>query len=119
MIVAPRTGVEMFGSVAQVVKALKAFADHYDPRSGSVMIASNKTTDVDADPFRRQRGEQQGAVQIPREGERRADRVNRVDRDPQCGRSRSEHYPSRVSLVCVKRLYTPVSRRPGRLVDER
>jgi DNA-directed RNA polymerase specialized sigma subunit len=35
------------------VRSLKAFRDYYDPRSSSVMIASKKTTDVDADPFRR------------------------------------------------------------------
>jgi DNA-directed RNA polymerase specialized sigma subunit len=43
----------MFETVGQAVKALKAFRDYYDPRSSSVLIASNKTTDVDADPFRR------------------------------------------------------------------
>jgi DNA-directed RNA polymerase specialized sigma subunit len=43
----------MFQTVGQTVKALKAFRDYYDPRSSSVLIASNKTTDVDADPFRR------------------------------------------------------------------
>lgn len=43
----------MFETVGHVVKALKAFRDYYDPRSASVLIASNKTTDVDADPFRR------------------------------------------------------------------
>ncbi|MFN2613490.1 MAG: sigma factor-like helix-turn-helix DNA-binding protein [Actinomycetota bacterium] len=43
----------MFGSVDQVVKALKAYRDYYHPKSSSVLIASRKTTDVDADPFRR------------------------------------------------------------------
>ncbi|HVL33323.1 MAG TPA: sigma factor-like helix-turn-helix DNA-binding protein [Actinomycetota bacterium] len=43
----------MFQTVGQVVKALKAFRDYYHPKSASVLIASNKTTDVDADPFRR------------------------------------------------------------------
>jgi DNA-directed RNA polymerase specialized sigma subunit len=36
-----------------VVKGLKAYRDYYGPKSSSVLIASNKTTDVDADPFRR------------------------------------------------------------------
>jgi DNA-directed RNA polymerase specialized sigma subunit len=44
---------QMFGSARDVVKALEAFRDHYDPRSGSVMIATTKATDIDADPFRR------------------------------------------------------------------
>ena len=43
----------MFGTVGQVVKALKAYRDYYHPKSASVLIASSKTTDVDADPFRR------------------------------------------------------------------
>jgi len=43
----------MFQSAGQVVRALKAFSDYYDPRSSSVMVATNRTTDVDADPFRR------------------------------------------------------------------
>lgn len=43
----------MFESVGQVVRSLKAFRDYYDPKSSSVMIASSRTTDVDADPFRR------------------------------------------------------------------
>ncbi|MFA5891012.1 MAG: sigma factor-like helix-turn-helix DNA-binding protein [Actinomycetota bacterium] len=43
----------MFETVGQVVKALKAYRDYYHPRSCSVMLASRKTTDIDADPFRR------------------------------------------------------------------
>jgi len=43
----------MFESIGQVVKALKAYRDYYEPKSSSVLLASNKTTDVDADPFRR------------------------------------------------------------------
>ena len=43
----------MFETIGQVVKAMKAFRDYYDPKSSSVLLASNKTTDVDADPFRR------------------------------------------------------------------
>ncbi len=43
----------MFQSAGHVVRALKAFRDHYDPKSSSVMVAMNRTTDVDADPFRR------------------------------------------------------------------
>jgi RNA polymerase sigma factor (sigma-70 family) len=43
----------MFGSVGEVTKVLKAFRGHYDPKSVSVLVASNRTTDVDADPFRR------------------------------------------------------------------
>lgn len=42
----------MFGSIGEVVKALKAYRNYYGPKSSSVLIASNKTTDVDADPFR-------------------------------------------------------------------
>lgn len=43
----------MFKQVGDVVKALKAYRDYYDPRSSSVMVASNRSGDVDADPFRR------------------------------------------------------------------
>lgn len=43
----------MFQTVGQVVKALKSFNDYYHPKATSVLIASTKTTDVDADPFRR------------------------------------------------------------------
>ena len=43
----------MFESVGQIVRALKAFRDYYDPKSSSVLYFSKKTTDVDADPFRR------------------------------------------------------------------
>lgn len=43
----------MFKSESQVVRALKAFSHYYDPKSSSVLVAMNRTTDVDADPFRR------------------------------------------------------------------
>lgn len=44
----------MFSTVGQVVRALKAFRDYYHPKSASiVLLAGSKTTDVDADPFRR------------------------------------------------------------------
>lgn len=43
----------MYQTAGQVVRALKAFRDYYQPQSRSVLTASSKTTDVDADPFRR------------------------------------------------------------------
>jgi len=44
----------MFETVGQVVRALKAFGEYYHPKSGSVVLfSSSRTTDVDADPFRR------------------------------------------------------------------
>lgn len=43
----------MFQTVGQVVGALKAFREHYHPKSSGILLVSNKTTDVDADPFRR------------------------------------------------------------------
>ncbi|HEX9713373.1 MAG TPA: sigma factor-like helix-turn-helix DNA-binding protein [Actinomycetota bacterium] len=44
----------MFETVGQVARTLKAFRDYYQPKSSSVAIFNGKkTTDVDADPFRR------------------------------------------------------------------
>lgn len=43
----------MFQTVGDVMRALKAFREHYDPRSRSVMLIASTTTDVDAEPFRR------------------------------------------------------------------
>ena len=43
----------MFGNVGQVVRALKAYRDYYQPKSSGILLVSNRTTDVDADPFRR------------------------------------------------------------------
>lgn len=44
----------MFTTVGQVVRALKAFADYYHPKSSGILSAtSNRNRDIDADPFRR------------------------------------------------------------------
>lgn len=43
----------MFGTIGEVVRALKSYRDHYDPKSKSILLVSSRTTDVDADPFRR------------------------------------------------------------------
>jgi DNA-directed RNA polymerase specialized sigma subunit len=43
----------MFATVGDVVAALKTFGDFYAPRTNSVLVASGKPIDTDADPFRR------------------------------------------------------------------
>ena len=43
----------MFGTVGEVVGALKCFADFYHPKTNSVLIATGRAPEVDADPFRR------------------------------------------------------------------
>jgi RNA polymerase sigma factor (sigma-70 family) len=43
----------MFRTVGQVVRALKSYREYYHPRSSGIVLVSNRTTDVDADPFRR------------------------------------------------------------------
>ena len=43
----------MFRTVGQVARALKGFGDYYHPKSSGILLATNRTTDVDADPFRR------------------------------------------------------------------
>lgn len=43
----------MYETIDQVVAGLKAFRDHYGPKSSSVAVASNRGRDIDADPFRR------------------------------------------------------------------
>lgn len=43
----------MYTTVDQVVAGLKSFRDYYGPKSGSVLTASGRGRDIDADPFRR------------------------------------------------------------------
>jgi len=43
----------MFETVGQVVRTLKAYREYYHPKSSGVLLVSNRTTDVDADPFRK------------------------------------------------------------------
>lgn len=44
----------MLQTVGQVVRALKTFREYYHPRSSGILTGViSRTTDVDADPFRR------------------------------------------------------------------
>lgn len=43
----------MFTTAGDVVRALKAYRDYYDPRSRSVLPTSRSSRDIDADPFGR------------------------------------------------------------------
>lgn len=43
----------MFETAGGVVRALKTFRDFYHPKSSSVLLVSNESPDIDADPFRR------------------------------------------------------------------
>lgn len=43
----------MFATAGDVIRALKAYRDYYDPRSRSVLATSSRSTDIDRDPFGR------------------------------------------------------------------